>query len=437
MSLRRKFILYLLFIHLAIAGLAVYFLWDHRLWLLALEAFFAVSLLISFRLFRALFKPVELAVAGVETLRQRDFSSKLLPINQPEIDRLIDVYNHMIDRLREERIRLQEQHFFLDKVLNASPSGILTFDFEDRIATANRSAAGMLQCAPEFLPGRKLAELHSPFAGSLDQLQAGAAQVLPLLGSRRVKCQKAQFLDHGFYRSFILMEELTEELRRSEKAAYEKLIRMMSHEVNNSIGAVHSLLHSCLHYRDQLRGDDRHDYENALQVAMARTQHLNAFMRSFAEVVKIPPPQLQAVDAQKLLEKIISLFHPESLQRRISWHWEIEQPLPPIAMDAMQMEQVFVNICKNAMEAIGTEGKITIRLGKKGPGSFVSIEDTGSGIAPEVQAQLFTPFFSTKPGGQGLGLIVIQEILNRHHFEFSLHSPAASLPSKTVFTIFF
>jgi signal transduction histidine kinase len=433
-SLRLKFILYLLFIHLALAGLAVYSFWNHRLWLLALEAFCAVSFVISFRLFRALLKPVELVAAGVETLKQRDFSSRLLAINQPEIDRLIEVYNRMIDQLREERIRMQEQHFFLDKLLTASPSGILILGFDDRIATANRSAAGVLQSTPESLLGKKLMDLHSPFADSLNRLQVGEPQVLSLMGSRRVKCHKAQFLDQGFYHSFILMEELTDELRHSEKAAYEKLIRLMSHEVNNSIGAVHSLLHSCLNYAGQLRPEDRRDYENALQVAIARTGHLNAFMRGFAEVVKIPAPQRQPADLQKLLERITTLFDAEIRQRQIVWQWKIEGALAPIKMDVTQMEQVFINICKNALEAIGENGVITIRMGKRGPRSFVAIEDSGPGMPPEVQAQIFTPFFSSKSGGQGLGLTVIHEILSRHQFEFALESKPGR---PTTFTILF
>ena len=113
-----------------------------------------------------------------------------------------------------------------------------------------------------------------------------------------MKCQKSQFLDQGFQRSFILMEELTEELRRFEKAAYEKVIRLLSHEVNNSVGAVNSLLHSCLNYKEQLQEADRHDFENALQVAINRIEHLNAFMSSFAEVIKLPPPQFQPVDLE-------------------------------------------------------------------------------------------------------------------------------------------
>jgi len=160
----------------------------------------------------------------------------------------------------------------------------------------------------------------------------------------------------------------------------------------------------------------------ALQVAITRTDDLNAFMRSFAEVIRLPPPQLQPVDLKGLLEDIQLLMSAESKERRIEWVWNEKEPLEPIQMDKNQMEQVFVNILKNAMEAIGEDGEITIHLGKQVRRAFVTIEDTGCGIAPEVKAQLFTPFFSTKEKGQGIGLTMVQEILIRHGFEFSLES---------------
>lgn len=433
-SLRHKFVLYLLFIHLAFAAVSILLLWEKRIWLLVIEAFFILSFFFALKLFRALFQPLDLVMTGVEFIKDKDFTSKFNEVGQAEMDKLIAVYNRMIDHLREERTRLQEQHYFMDKILKASPSGIITFDFDENIAMINPSAARMMQLAPENLLGKKLAEIHSPFAGALSRLRIGESQVIPVQGRRRVKCQKSQYLDRGFTRDFILMEELTEELRRSEKAAYEKLIRMMSHEVNNSIGAVNSLLHTFLNYQAQLREDDRQDYENALKVAIARTEHLNAFMRSFAEVVRLPLPKRQPCDLQALLESIALLMGAESRKRGIAWKWEIGAPLEPIRMDKNQMEQVFVNIFKNAMEAIGENGAITIRLGRKERRSFVIVEDTGSGLTPEARANLFTPFFSTKENGQGIGLTMIQEILSQHRFEFSLDSQPGG---PTQFVIYF
>jgi nitrogen fixation/metabolism regulation signal transduction histidine kinase len=434
LRLRHKFILYLLLIHLAFAAVAIFLLWDDRLWLLAVEGFFALSFILALKLFRALFQPLDLVMTGVEFMKDKDLTSKFNEVGQPEMDKLITVYNKMIDHLREERTRLQEQHYFMDKILKISPSGIMTFDFDEKIAMLNPTAEKMLQSHAENLIGKTLVELHAPFAEALHRLNVGESQVIPLQGRRRVKCQKSHYLDRGFSRNFILMEELTEELRRSEKAAYEKLIRMMSHEVNNSIGAVNSLLHSFLNYKNQLRDDDRKDYETALQVAIARTDHLNAFMRSFADVVRLPLPKRQPCDVQELLENISLLMSAESQKRGIIWKWVIEEPLEPILMDKNQMEQVFVNIIKNAMEAIGTDGTITVRMGKKGRKEFVIIEDTGGGLTPETRANLFTPFFSTKENGQGIGLTMIQEILSQHRFEFSLDSQPGQT---TQFAIYF
>src|SRR5206468_181847 len=174
-------------------------------------------------------------------------------------------------------------------------------------------------------------------------------------GSRRIKCHRSEFLDRGFARPFYVLEEMTEELRQSEKAAYEKLIRMMSHEVNNSVGAAASLLQSCLHYKDQIRMDDREDFASALEVVIARTGRLSAFMKSFSDVVRIPPPKREPADLRTALEKTVALFAEEARRRNIAWRWEIEMDWT-VSIDPIQIEQVFVNILKNAIEAIGKNG---------------------------------------------------------------------------------
>ena len=422
MSLRLKLVLYLLGIHLVFAGVSGYLLIDEKPWLLALELFFLLSFLAGARLVHHLRVPLDLIGTGAELIGERDFTSKFIEVGQPEMDRLVGVYNRMIDQLREERTRLEEQHYFMDKILAASPSGIVTLDFDGRVALANPAAERLLGLAGGEAAGRGLEELGTAFGRFLEDLDVGESRVLPLQG-RRVRCRKSQFLDQGFPRGFLLMEELTEELRLSEKAAYEKVIRLLSHEVNNSTGAVNSLLHSCLNYKDQLREDDRGDFENALRVASGRIDHLSAFMRSYAEVVRLPAPRPRPVDLEALLRGIGLLMRAECEERGIEWDWEVAEDLGPVAMDEGQMEQVFVNILKNAVEAIGEDGRITIRLGT-GERPFAVIEDTGPGIDPEVAESLFTPFFSTKENRRGLGLTLVQEILGRHGFAFSLESPA-------------
>jgi len=431
-SLRTKFVGYLLVLHLCFAAFAVFALYDHRIWMLAVEAFLIASFLVAQRIYRSMFRPLELLVAGAEMIKDSDFSATFREIGQAEMDQLIAVYNRMIVTLREERIRFEEQNYFLDRLLRASPAGIITFDYDGRIDLANSAAAVLLGSTPGALAGRTLDELRMPPAAAVAGIPVGESRVVTLYSRRRFKCSRSEFHYRGFPRSFVVIEELTEELRRSEKAAYEKLIRVMSHEVNNSIGAATSLLHSCLNYRSQIGEDDRQDFEDALRVAIERMAHLNEFMRGFADVVRLPSPKFQSCDLQRMLENIALLMKPECDRRRIRWRWVIESAPGQVRADPGLLEQAFVNIIKNAMEAIGQEGCITIRFTSRQGKPAVVVEDTGPGFPPELKDSPFTPFFSTKDHGQGIGLTMVQEILNLHGFDFRLESEAGE---PTRFTI--
>src|SRR5262249_25561175 len=152
--------------------------------------------------------------------------------------------------------------------------------------------------------------------------------------------------------------------RQSEKAAYEKLIRMLSHEVNNTVGASNSLLNSCLSYGSQLTPDDRSDFDHAIGVVIARTAQLNAFMRSFADVVRLPPPQKTSVAAADLVDDLSRLMRAECERRGIALVREVED-IGSLSLDRVQLEQALVNIAKNAVEAIGIDGTLTIRARRR------------------------------------------------------------------------
>lgn len=365
-------------------------------------------------------------------LKDRDFGTRLNRTGQADLDELVDVYNGMAEHLRLERVGQEERQYFLDRILDASPSGILTFDFDGRLALANPAASRMLGARPDELRGKRLAEVPSPFARELETLAKGASRVLVLSGSRRIKARAGEFQDRGFSRSFLVLEELTEELRRSEKAAYEKLIRMVSHEVNNSLGASRSLLESCLNYAGQLGPEDRADFEDALSVVIARTEQLNVFVRSFADVVRIPEPRKEPCDVAALATRIAALVKAEADLRRVAVSVEARDSLAAVSMDRAQMEQVLLNVVKNALEAVGEDGTVSLRAERRAGRPVLVVEDSGPGIAPEAKEQLFRPFFSTKENGQGLGLTLVQEVLSRHGFEFSLESNAGEPTRFTV-----
>jgi two-component system nitrogen regulation sensor histidine kinase NtrY len=436
-SLRAKIVAYLILIHGVLAAISFFVLRENRLWLLAVEALFALSITLGYLLVRSFFVPLELIRTGAELISERDFTSQFREVGQPEMDALIRIYNQMIGRLREERLKAQEQHYFLDRVLAASPAGILTLDFDGRVNLLNPSARELLGLGDEAL-GKRLEELS--LGTAIAGIPLGESRVLTH-GRRRLKVSRTELFDRGFPRHFLIVEELTEELRASEKAAYGKLIRMMSHEVNNSVGPVSSLLDSFRGYSDQLAEEDRQDFTHAVTVAIARLERLGAFVNGFAEVVRLPPPDRRPCDVRQLLDEILVLVRPELERRRIQVVWDHPEPralIPPIDLDRNQFEQVLVNVLKNAMEAISEghreDGRITLRLAlEAAPAALVDasghrpvlrVGDSGPGIPDDARPLLFTPFFSTKRDGRGLGLTLIQEILTQHGFDYGLENRA-------------
>ncbi len=419
MKLRTKYFLFIVILHSILVLLAVQLIDKYQALFFAVEALILISIWISIRLYLQFIRPLNLIAIGVESIKDKDFSSKFLKVGQYELDQLIEVYNRMIDQLREERIKAKEQHYFLDRLINASPSGIIVLDFNNKIDALNPAAESMLGLQAEQVLTKTLTELNGNLTLELDRLQAGEAKIININGIQTYKCRKSHFLDRGFHHHFILVEELTEEILKTEKKAYGKVIRMMSHEINNSAGAINSILNTCLNYKNQLNDNDRPDYENALLVAIGRNTRLNRFMSNFADVIRIPTPLKKSCQVHDLLYNVSALMNAECEKRRIEWSWDLSQRPLTVQLDIQQIEQVLVNVIKNALEAIDTEGVITVQTGHV-PVKHLVIGNNGRGIAKDVQQKLFTPFFSTKKDGQGIGLTITREILINHQFRFSL-----------------
>jgi two-component system, NtrC family, nitrogen regulation sensor histidine kinase NtrY len=428
-TLRRLFLVYLAILHAALAALAWTTWRDTPWWLLAAEGGLLASLLAGAWLVGRLLRATNLIADSAVLLEESDYTTRFRPTGQVEIDRLIDIYNRMVDALRAERVRVREQHHFLQRVLDVSPSGAVILDHDGRVDVVNPAAAHLL--GQEAAPGVRADTPGTALGAIMTALEHDPTAVIALPGARRAKVSRGSFMDRGFARTFVLIEELTDELRQAEKAAYEKLIRMLSHEVNNSVAASNSLLTSCLGLTGQLPPESREDLEGALHVVINRTSQLGAFMKAFADVVRLPEPRLAPCDVVGLLGQLQRLMAAEAERRAIEWVLELE-PLPEVAIDRALMEQALMNILKNAMEAVGSHGRVTLRTGTHDGRALLQVEDTGPGLDPEVRAHLFTPFFSTKESGQGIGLTLVQEILSRHGFAFSLDSAEGG---PTTFTV--
>ena len=433
MKLRTKYILLTCLVNLLFLILSSQLLKVDKLLFLGAEVLILLSIGISIHLFRAFIRPLDLIASGTQTMKDRDFNTKFRTIGQKELDQLIEVYNQMMERLREERIKKEQQHYFLEQLIEASPSSIIILDPDQRITALNPAAETTFGAVQSDIRGKILSEIDHPLARELAKFRNGDSRILRIDGIQAYNCHKAHFIDKGFDHHFILIEELTEEIYAAEKRAYEKVIRMMSHEINNSVGAVNSILDSCIDYAAQIDEAYREDFRTAMQVAMQRNTRLNRFMSNFAEIVRLPLPSRENCDLHGLLQSVQVLMEAQCKRANAEWHWQLAPGKFEVSIDVQQMEQVLVNIIKNALEAMDKGGNIRI-ITIHEPDRKLIIRNDGQPIPPEEKQKLFIPFFSTKRNGQGIGLTLTREILRNHGFRFSL---ATTDDGNTDFVIWF
>ena len=421
--------LYILLLHGLIFYLAFEQFGDQMVLFIGIELGLVLSILCAYGLYRGFIKPQTLLETATENLRSKDFGIKLVASSTAAHSRVefVQTYNALIEYIARERKDIQSQHYFLESMIQVSPLGIIIMDYEDRVTDFNASAMRICQLSRKDV-GKTLVSSDKAFLRQLGQLSPSQSKVLKLLGDHRYKCRCASFIHRGFPRKFIFVEELSEELRAAEKQTYGQLIRMMAHEVNNSIAAINSILETTLEVGF---GPEDQDLVESLQIAIERNRNLNSFMQNLADLVRIPEPQLAKVELTTLVRRCVQLSESLYPQKNIKWLFDLgSEPLWVMA-DAALLEQAFINIYKNSAEAIEEEGIIKTSIDRSI--REIQIVDTGSGISPTSKEHLFSPFYSSKPQGQGVGLVLIKEILLGHHWPFSLYTQ--EVEGKTYFQI--
>jgi nitrogen fixation/metabolism regulation signal transduction histidine kinase len=384
-----------------------------------IEGLITLSLVYLVYFYRKVIKPLNSIAGGMDLLRAQDFSSRLAPVGQREADRIVQVFNRMMDQLKEERLRLREQNHFLDLLISVSPMGVIILTLDEKISMTNKAALEFMDEGPEEnLIGKSMDELNGTLAEELKRLPKGTTETIRLSNSRIYRCSRLSFIDRGFAHPFYLIESLTADVMKAEKKAYEKVIRMIAHEVNNSVAGIASTLDTV---NDALQTiDDTEDLQEVMKVCIERSFSMSRFITNFADVVKIPEPQLEEVSLNDRVFACKRFMENVCQSRDIDLQMNLCEENPTVSIDTSLFEQVLINIIKNAAESIGEKGCITIRTSASP--LMLEIGDTGQGISKETETMLFTPFFSTKPNGQGIGLIFIREVLMKHNCNFSLRT---------------
>lgn len=356
----------------------------------------AILIVLAFQ-YCSVSKPLRAVENGMYLLRDQDFSSRLRLTGQPDADRVVNLYNSLIESMKAERLKTQEQDRFLSLVVDASPLGIAICDFDGNITETNRAWNAMQSPA---------------MTKAIESVADGESQTVRLADALIVRISKLWFMDSGFKRRFILVERLTDEIAAAEKQMFNKIVRTIGHEVNNTLGSVISVLDSLgeMHQDDPFAAD-------AITSSTRSCTNLVNFVRGYADIVKLPPVTPEPVRLNEWTAGILPTLKaltPENITVTLT----PDASAGEAYIDPMLMERVMINIVRNAAESIGErpDGRIQILTESNG----IRVVDNGRGISAEAAEKLFTPFFSTKRPDRGLGLMLIADILRAHRARFSL-----------------
>jgi two-component system nitrogen regulation sensor histidine kinase NtrY len=462
LKLQTRLTAYLALLHLALGGCAVLLLPQQPILFVGAELLLAASMALGWWLVRRALEPLGYTRRFHDLLQDQQYAARLAAPGVTELDDLVAMFNGMLTALHRERLAIGEQQGFLERLLEATPSAVLVFDFDHAISLVNASASGLLGLAAPL--GKPLSAWLSidddgeagfdpaldergrarsrDLVRQLDALDLGDSRLLVDLEGRRYRAQRSRFYDRGFARHFLIVEELTAELEDSERATYARLIRVLAHEVNNTVAATGSVLDSLLTYRGQLEERDAGDFVTAIVAVKRRNISLGEFIDRFTRVVKMPAPELRPTRLQDVVDDILWLNREQCNARGIQLGWSRCDAAAPLQLDVQLIEQALLNIVKNAVEAIdernardgSTGGAIRLELEDLGERVRLSVSDSGGLLEDAPSHRLFTPFVSTKKGGQGIGLMFVREVLGRHGCTYALASGA---PGETRFDIWF
>ena len=342
---------------------------------------------------------------GVLSYRDGDFSLSLTPTGHGELGDLVRLHNELGQALREQRQHLVQRELLLDTVVQNTPVALVLTDAGGHVAYANIAARQMLG------EGRTLqgldfgAVLAGAPAALRDALAAGEDTLfsVDLDGSDETfHVSQRGFRLQGRPHRLHLLRRMTRELSRQEVASWKRLIRVISHELNNSLAPISSLAHSGA---ELVRRGDAARAIAVLDSIGERTRHLHGFLDGYAQFAKLPAPRPQAVDWAAFLA---------GLQAHSTFVVDGPPPEGEARFDPVQMEQALINLLKNAHESGSRAEEVTLACAASRNELVLVVSDRGPGMSEAVLEQALLPFYSTKRAGTGLGLALAREIVEAH-----------------------
>ncbi|HKE43915.1 MAG TPA: ATP-binding protein [Steroidobacteraceae bacterium] len=357
---------------------------------------------------RGLANVIEAYRGGDYTVRGRRASGR------DALGELAGEINDLGRTLHLQRLKAMEATALLEKLINSIDVAVFAFDSAHLLRLANPAAARLLDVPPDFAMGRSATEV------ALEEFldDAGGTRVVTSVAGHggRWQVTHGTFRESGLAQHLLIVADLRQALREEERLAWQRLIRVIGHEVNNSLTPIRSLAETLrdLMAEGLAQGPTRDDALDALGVIADRTDSLGRFLAQYSRLARLPPPKTQWVELRTLLARVAALDAAHRVEVKVDPHLEAR-------VDEDQLEQALINLMKNAVEAQGEDARpISLVADARGDTLVIAVRDSGPGIAnPD---NLFVPFFTTKPGGSGVGLALSRQIAEGHGGTLSLEN---------------
>ena len=363
----------------------------------------------------AIVRPLQTLSNLLHALREGDYSIRARGARPDDaLGEVIVEVNALGETLRTQRLGAVEATLLLRTVMTEIEVAIFTFDVEQRLRLVNRAGERLLAQPAEKLLGRRASDLG--LAECLEGEVPRTAQLVFPGGIGRWGVSRSTFREGGLPHQLLVLTDLSRALREEERQAWQRLLRVLGHELNNSLAPIRSIAGSLesLVVRDPLPEDWREDVQGGLAVINSRAEALTRFMQAYSRLARLPQPKMQPLDLAACIRRVLSL------ELRIPIH-AMPGPGITIQADGDQLEQLLINLLRNAVDAsLETGGGVSVRWMRDGSFVDLLIEDEGPGLSST--ANLFVPFFTTKPGGSGIGLVLSRQIAEAHGGSLTLNN---------------
>lgn len=359
-----------------------------------------------------------------ESIKLGDYSLRGRGAKDPgAYGELVRELNSLADHLQEQRLQNVEQQFLIETIIHDIDIAIFAFDHQRRLTLANDMALSLLQRTRQDAYHHSAEQLGISTLLDVESTAVIEFQFADHMGQWGVR--KEQFREHGLPQTLLFVTDVQQLLRQEEQKVWTRLIRVLSHEVNNALSPIISISESLrrLVFKnaepmtpppgDELV-DDTNDIAEGLSIIEQRAQNLSIFVRRYAELARLPPPERTPQDLNRILQSLTMANE----QIKLIVHTP-NKPIPVFA-DLGQIQQVLNNLLKNAQESTDTAQTIEIRVEPTAHRVSVQIMDEGPGVVSA--GNLFVPFYSTKPGGSGIGLLICRQIIEAHGGRLSLRN---------------